>query len=255
MVEVFNPDDVILSAREITARVEEYRATAAQIEELRARQDEIASWLGLVAKLIGDERAKVLIGDLGWVEQKRPAETRRTRSGEVTWTSFIEDYVTSVNRPVDYPELREAISKSVLGPRLAASDKSFYASLQKLADRRVIVRKEGWVFSPSAYDDYVKKVAAGEIEELAPSSNRGSRIGHEIMKFISSRPEGVSARDIVEHMKGIDEFRGPVERNSTSVYNPLAKLVRREEVRKEGTTYYPLSSGNENGGSQGDAAA
>lgn len=265
MSDLFNRnDEVLLTAAQIMERRKEYDSWGAQIEELGKKRRERLEWFKTVAKLIGSERAKALIGELGAEVKPGAVETlrsitRRKHAGIVTWTSFIEDFVRSVNRAVDYAELKAAVSKSVLGPKLAETEKSFYGAILKLTEKGSLVKKEGWLFSPEAYEEYAAKLSKGEVEELPRSSShqhsRGSRLGDEIKLFLKRCPNGAPGKDIIQHMVQFEEFRQAVERNDTSVYNVLARLVKREEIRKIGTTYYsPEAPPNENSGSTGDAA-
>jgi hypothetical protein len=259
--DLFDSNEVLLSAAQIVERVKEFRALEAQIVSLQKETREMREWFGFVAKVIGPDRAHLLIGDISDTQaQNEPTSSaNRKRPGGQTWTGFIENYVNSVNRPVDYAELREAISNSVLGPKLEKSDKSFYGAIGKLVDGHRLVKDDGWVFAVAAYNDYKRKVAKGEIEPLPPSSSeqhgRGSRHGDEIKRFLRKQPEGASGKAIIEHMLGIEEFREAVQKNNTSVYNVLSRLVKRGEIRKIGTTYYhPPTDENKNSGSQEDAA-
>lgn len=256
MSDLFNRDDeILLTAAQIAERRKEYDAWGAQIKELERKRVERREWFQTVAKLIGAERANALIGEVAADVQTpaEPAKVLRPRPDKITWTSFMQDYIRSVNRAVDYAELKEAVSKSVLGPKLAETEKSFYGAILKLVEKGAIVKDKGWLFTPESHDEYLAKLNRGEIEELPQSSSqqhaRGSRLGDEIKRFLKRCPHGASGKEIIQHMVQIEEFQKAVERNDTSVYNVLSRLLKRGELRKVDTTYYhPPTDENENSG-------
>ncbi|MER9134756.1 hypothetical protein NKI20_00350 [Mesorhizobium sp. M0830] len=263
MTDLFD-SDVLLSVAELQRRMKDLQEWQAQITALQKQVAETQEWINLVAKVIGPERANQLIGDVPVLTQVRALNeaipsTVRQRPGGVTWTSFIENYVNSVNRPVDYAELREAISNSILGSKLEKSEKSFYGAIGKLTDSLRIVKEDGWIFSVADYNEYKRKVSKGENEPLPPSSSeqhaRGSRIGDQIKRFLKTQTDGATGRQIIEHVLQIQEFQEVIERNNTNVYNVLYRLAKRQELRKVGTTYYsPEAPPIENRGSELETA-
>ncbi|TIN18608.1 MAG: hypothetical protein E5Y31_25725 [Mesorhizobium sp.] len=256
--------DVLLSVAEFRNRMKDFQEKQAQITALQMQVAEAQEWFNLVAKVIGSERVSQLMSDVPLLTQvQTPNEaaspTVTQRPGGVTWTRFLENYVNSVDRPVDYDELRQAISNGSLGLKLKKSDKTFYGAIGKLTDSHRIVKEDGWIFSVAGYHEYKRKVAKGEITPLPPSSSeqhaRRSRIGDEVKRFLKTQTNGATGRQIIDHVLQIQEFQKVVGRNNTNVYNALARLMKRHELRKIGTTYYsPEAPPNENRGSEEDTA-
>lgn len=249
--DLFDPDEVLLTAAQIAASKSEYDAWGRQIADIEAKRRARREWLQTVAKLIGPERAKIIIGDID-DDEPEPASPPRGRSDKPTWTSFVESYVSSVNRGVDYEELREAISQSVLGPTLEKTSKSFYGAIGKLLAKGVLIKEDGWLFSVRAYEERKLKKARGELDDVparAPHAKRASPMGDEILRFLGGRPTGASGKDLIAHLVAIEQFREVVTRNNTSVYNVLTRLLKRGEIGKEGTTYFLP---NEKGSPEGD---
>ncbi|TIQ33110.1 MAG: hypothetical protein E5X48_25220 [Mesorhizobium sp.] len=172
--------DVLLSVAELQKRLKDRQELRAQIAVLQKQLAETEEWVNLVAKVIGPERASQLIDDAPLLSQVETSDGTtplkiRQRPGGVTWTGFIEDYVNSTNRPVNYAELREAISKSVLGSKLEKSEKSFFGAIIKLADSGRVIKEDRWIFSVAAFDEYKRKVAIGEVQPLPSSSEQHAR--------------------------------------------------------------------------------
>lgn len=253
-------NDALLTVTQVRERVKEYRQWEAEIAALRSKMEEREKWFDLLGSLVGKDAVAALLGDLASRDRHKTeaTTTRRVRGGQITWTAFIEEYVQSVNRPVDYSELRDAVSKSVLGPKLEASDKGFYGAILKLSNSGKVIKKGVLLFSPDSYADYQRKVAEGVIEEIseAKMTARPAPFEDRVKLFLDSCANGATGREVIDHMLTVPEFHESVRRNNTTVYNVLSRMVRRAQIRKIGQAYYsPDAPPNESSGSYEETAA
>lgn len=153
---------------------------------------------------------------------------------------------------MSYEDAKAAVKENAeLGPILERTEKSFHGALGKLEAANRVKRHKGWIFTPEAYRD---AVGSGELEVIAGGNPRRSPMGEAILKFVGEAPTGATSREVVEHIKGIEEFHDVVERNPTNVYNILSRLVARGQLRKEGSTYFPPHGGDEKGDTHKDVA-
>ncbi|TKB20446.1 MAG: hypothetical protein E5V75_05100 [Mesorhizobium sp.] len=234
MAVLFFNSDVLLSVAEVQKRVKDLQEWQVQIAVLQKQVAETEEWLNLVAKVIGPARAKQLIGDAPLITQveapnEKTPPTIRQRPEGVTWTSFIEDYVNSANRPVNYAELRQAISNSILGSKRETSKKTFYGAILKLTDSRRVVKEDGWIFSFAAFDEYKCKVANGEIEPLPPRSSkqhaRRPRVGDEIRRRLKTRTNGKTGISYRSPQAPPNDKRGSEEETAVSSESSEAYLI------------------------------
>ena len=241
----------LLTIEEVLRAHEKLRECDRQIAALEEQKVKVSTWLEAVEKLIGRERMDAILG-----EDREPPVFLRTselRGERTTWTAFLDNLVRERGGKVSYSDAKEAVRASPeLGPIFERTEKSFHGALGKLESARRVVRHQGWVFTPEAYAQHRAAVERGEAVEMSGfnSSARRSPMGEAVLSFVYGHPQGVVSKEVVEHVKGIDEFRAVVERNATNVYNILTRLVLRGQLRKEGTTYFPPNRGNENSGSK-----
>jgi len=139
-------------------------------------------------------------------------------------------------------DLRAGIDLGPLSERLRTSDKGLYGAMSKLESAGEIVRHNGRMFDPAVLDEFKRRVAAGEIEDVAPpvAPERPSPMGDAIVSFINTHPFGVEGGEIAAHLKSIPQFTSVVTKNKTAAYNVIKRLLDRGKIRKVGTQYLPL---------------
>lgn len=248
-------DEPLLTAADIWKRSEELRELERKIADFSARRDEVSEWLRKVSSLIGDEKLRGIVGyyPVRVVDRVSPS----TRSGKLIFTDFIEDYVRERARGVDYKELREAAWGSPLKETMERTDKTFHSAIGKLVEQKRLIRHNHRLYTLSAYEEHLQRVKRGEVDGNPPAAPtyRSSPMAESIKRHVGRHPTGIKSRDIITFIGGMEEFAEVVGRNTTSVYNVISRLVQRGEIRKSGTTYFPPNGGNENSGSDEEAAA
>ncbi|MDR4305735.1 hypothetical protein IHQ68_03740 [Chelatococcus sambhunathii] len=241
----------LLTVEEVLRAHEDLREADRRIGEIEAEKRRLTEWLAMVAKVIGRERFNQIL-------EVKPT-LRETRSDRVTWTAFLDRLVRDRGGKLSYADAKDAIRENEdLGPILERTEKSFHGALAKLETAERIVRHQGCIFTPEAFAEHRSAVARGEIEEVSGAAgfpSRRSPMSEAVLRFIYDHPEGAVSKSVVEHIKGIEEFRAVVERNATNVYNILTRLVSRGQLRKEGTTYFPPEGREENSDTPEGAAA
>lgn len=238
------PSKVFLTANDVREKGAELRLLEAEIADRQQRMRVLHEWLSNVAKIIGEGELRELAGS--WAPPVEMAKTINTRNGKPTWTTLIESLVAKHPLGVDYRTLRSEIASSVRAEEFARSEKSFYGSVAKLVNAGRVVRQGGLLLTPEALAARKAKIDAGElVDQPTEDTGRSSPMGQAVIAFVADHPDGVVSKRVVEHMLGIAEFRAVVEKNSTSVYNVLSRLVERRKLLKVGKTYYPPPQNDE----------
>lgn len=238
------PSKVFLTANDVREKGAELRRLEVEIADRQQRMKALHEWLANVAKIIGEDELRELAGS--WAPPVEVAKTISTRNGKPTWTTLIESIVAKHPIGLDYRTLRGEMSSSVRAEEFARSDKSFYGSVAKLVDAGRLVRQNGLLLTPEALANRKAKIDAGElVDQPSEDTGRSSPMGQAVIAFVADHPGGVVSKQVVQHILGIAQFRAVVEKNSTSVYNVLSRLVERRKLLKEGKTYYPASQSDE----------
>lgn len=168
----------------------------------------------------------------------------RTRIGEargrreVTWMTEIMRVLSEEARGASYEDLRAGIELGPLSERLAQSDKGLYGGVAKLEAAGELSKYKGRLFTTGLFADFQQKVLAGEMEDISEVEKaRPSPMGDAILYFINANP-GAASRDVVEHLRAMQEFEAVVNKNKTSAYNVLTRLVERRQLLKQDGSYY-----------------
>jgi hypothetical protein len=155
-----------------------------------------------------------------------------------TWTSTIKDVLDQIGFGLTHKDLRAEIMKTPLGPKLQASEKSFYGAIGKLAAANHLVRHHGRLYGAEAYQQFLNDVAAGKvIDNPAPSPGQRSPMGEAIKEFLTTRDFGAISSEIVREMSKTPVFEAAIRKNPTHIYNVLRRLMQRGEVTKKGERY------------------
>jgi hypothetical protein len=186
-------------------------------------------------------------------EPKRRGRPPKIGSGDKTWTATIDRILRAQNHGISYEKLKEEVSKTHLGKKLAQTEKSFHGAIGKLAAHTLLVRHNGWLFAPPVYARFRKDVAAGRaVDEKAPRGGHPSPFGDAIKAFLDERPSGAGSAEIIQELRGTPEFSDTMERHRSHLYNVLSRLVDQGELVKGGGKYFRAP--NKQGGAPHDAA-
>ncbi|MFH1159258.1 MAG: hypothetical protein V1721_10345 [Pseudomonadota bacterium] len=164
------------------------------------------------------------------------------RAGKDTWTYTILKIITEANHGLTYREVKEKIRKTSLAKRLESSEQGFYNAILRLADRdEKIVRHNGRLFTPEAYERFQKDVAAGLIKDEKPLHSghpHRSPMGEAITEYLNKiYPRSVNSKELEKEMMKTPDFHQSL-RHKTHLYNVLSRLIHeRKEVEKEGKLY------------------
>ena len=146
----------------------------------------------------------------------------------------------------------EQIRTGPYGERLEASESGYYNGIQKALKRQQIIKRGEWLFTPAQYDDYMKRLARGEVSDVADESDYGSPAAAAAVQYIKDAPGQKSAAVIRAVWKALEGNDLP---SKTSLYNTLARLVEQQKIRKdESGAFYPFDKTEAPTGKTGGAS-
>lgn len=217
---------VHFTAAEIAQWQQESAAIDAEIERLRK------SKLGLEDKL---RAAQLLFPSLFLIAQPEKGKGRgqaKFRKGLLTWPHIIEDAVRSSVTGIRQKELLDDIRDGKHGKPLN-SESGFYNAIQKVLKQKKTVIKHGeWLFTPAQFQEYMRKVEAGEIEDCALNLEFGSPSGAEIVRYVTAHPHSKSP-EIIAHVWKVQEAKGEAPQSRTSLYNVIRRLADQKKISKD----------------------
>jgi len=85
-------------------------------------------------------------------------------------------------------EAKAALMQTSFAARLGKSDKGFYHAIERLAERGEIIRHNGRIFSPDAYEKFKKAVASGKIKDDPAKLPTHSPMGDAILRIVGESP-------------------------------------------------------------------
>jgi hypothetical protein len=159
---------------------------------------------------------------------------RPPRSGP-TWIKTMLKILEDAGGVITYADLKAAIRKSHLGPRLAKSEKSFYGSLGKLEKLAQAVRHRGQLYSTAKYQEFMRDVAAGHVKD-APARNRlgqQSPAKTALLEYLEAHPSGGPSAEIIRALAQRPDLDLTDKNKKTAVYNLIGRLIERKELTKE----------------------
>ena len=211
-------EEIALQARELAARQDRY---AKLIEYLRAIGK--AEWIPVTAAFTANRAT--------------PPETRKgpppAETG--TWTSEIYNALELHQEGKTPVELLGILRTGRIADKAANNPGGIYNAIAKLTKDGKIIKHKGRLFLPAHHEVFMKRVARGETQDYENDRTDGPSISEMMAHFINSRPAGVEAGEVVEHMKEKGFIAG-------SVYNNLSKIVQKGKVRRDGKLYLPLKN-------------
>ena len=175
------------------------------------------------------------------------AVTRHRHPSGKTWTETILKIVEKADRGMTYHELKEEISKTHLGDKLQQTEKAFYGGVWKLVNKGKIVRYRGRAFSPGAYDAFKDDVGNGLVDDIPETGPSGRRSPNEIAveRFLASRGNGATTKEIVDGLVNDPPSDLAVTKNRTTIYNLLSRYKKNNRLIKRDGRYFLPSSSNE----------
>ena len=229
---------VNFTAAEIAQWQQESAAIDAEIERLRKGK------AGIEDKL---RAAQLLFPSLFLIAQPEKGKGRGQaifRKGLLTWPHIIEDAVRGSVTGIRQKELLDDIRDGKHGKPLT-SESAFYNAIQKVLKHRKTVIKHGeWLFTPAQFQDYMRKVEAGEIRDCAQNVEFGSPSGAEIVRFVTKHPHSKSP-DIIAHVWAVQEANGEARQSRTSLYNVIRRLTDQRKLSKDSKGGYVPYEENE----------
>jgi len=232
------------------AEVKGWRAQCAEIdgkiEKLKADKAKLLKKIEAVELL-----APSLTLDVAEKEDPSPDGLIRERKGRPTWSALIEEQVRSSQSGIVQRDLMAKIRAGLFGDRLTESESAFYNSISKMLRKKIIVKRGDHLFTQAQYAEYMKKLEAGEVNDVAEVTNYGSPAAAVVVRFVQENP-GCGSSDAI---RAVWEASPTGDRQSkTSLYNMIARLVEQRHIRKEGGHLFPFSV-NEASADASDAKA
>ena len=217
---------------ELGAEIEQLRAKKATVDQLVARAKQIFSGIGEDTPVVTEP----------------PPIVDKVSSGERLpkgiWTGTIYDIIRAHDGGISYEEIKEALPEGLREEIEKGNTKGFYGSLRRLERDKKVVRFNSHAFTPEVFERF-KETPGYESLAKKGSAKRGSPMSDEIKNFLASH--GASkALAIKEHLCKEPEFRTPLKRNSSALYNVLKRLVDRDElIHDKENSLYSLARENE----------
>jgi ElaB/YqjD/DUF883 family membrane-anchored ribosome-binding protein len=234
--------DVLLTTNDLQKLVDDCNRMTSEIAEIDAKRAEIEARRSNLMERY--EQVRSLLDLLGIQHNvppltgKTPAPPPEAEAAERSpWIAQIKRVIGANDGRISYPDLKAAILASDLGDQFRASEKGYYHSIARLLKRNELIKHSNWLFTPDSYE--LLKEQKESIFDF--SASRASPIADAILSFVKEAPSwGVPPAAIVEMLLGKDEFRATVQKNNSSAYNVIARLVRRNQIFKRDGNYFPV---------------
>ena len=246
----------------------QFESLRAEETEMKARHEAKEGALRTKVEKLGDLiSAAAAFVEIGLERAGNPAQAKHREEARVTppsaaktghrqprgktWTATILKIVEESERGMTYHDLKDEIGKTHLSNRLRETEKAFYSGIWKLSTKGTIVRYRGWVFSPTAYAKFRADVDSGLIDDLPETGASARQSPNEIAvkRFLASRPNGATTREIVDGLVNDPPSDLEVTQNRTSIYNLLSRHKKNKRLIERDGRYFLPSSSNETPGS------
>lgn len=225
----------------LTAAIARWRSEVAQLDK---RRETVAEKIGAAEKLLAlissePQLSLVVGGEPPGKDTSQPtlfSETPPWRRidlpADVKWIDAIRTWISAAPLGVTHPELRAQIdAHPALSTRFTQSDKGYYGSIARLAAKREIIKHNGRLFTPDAFERFKGEVAAGKVEDEPPVTTAHSPMGEAILDIVGrSAPGGILGKDIINELRRDPEFNAALTPHHTGAYNIIARLVKRNQI-------------------------
>lgn len=217
---------------------------------LLQEKKDIEGRLSLVERLIGKSINEIMgapsMGaqeDLLGEEAPKPPLPQK-EDGDATWLDIVRDVLKAVGHGMSPAEVAEEIRGSVYADRLRENPNGHYNALNKLMGRNEITKVGELYYDPGVIQKY--KDAGLEIPSVSSyqkkTPGRQSANENQIILVVSENPNGIAGVDIMRRLKTMENVTPAAKTNPNFIYNILKRLTEKEQIRKEGTLYFPISS-------------
>ncbi|WP_133303942.1 hypothetical protein [Aurantiacibacter aquimixticola] len=229
------PSTFSLSASEISHWREECAEIDRKIEQLRKKKGDIEERLSA---------AQLLAPSLFVASEPEKGKGRgqaKMRKGLMTWPHIIEEAVRNSETGLRQRDLLESIRSGRHGKRLTESESAYYNAIQKVLKRKIVIKRGEWLFTPAQHDEYLRKVDAGEVKDVAEVEEYGSPSAAEAVRFVTASP-GRKSIDVIKHIWATQDADKKQRQSKTSLYNVLARLVEQQKLSKDDEgLFYPFN--------------
>ena len=157
-----------------------------------------------------------------------PDKKAADRMPKGSWMNALHDIARAHPKGIPYDEAKEALPSTLKEQLARGNTKAFYGALRRLERDGYLIRFNSHFFTPEGFEEF-RNTPEFESLERKGSAKRGSPISDEIKAYLAQRGPS-KALAIKEHLCAIPEFRGPLKRNKSALYNVLKNLVDREEL-------------------------
>ena len=215
-----------LSAAEIARWQEECAEIDRDIENALKRKSEIQKRI---------DAAQLLAPSLFIMAQTPTAKGRgqaKVRKGLLTWPHIIEEAVRNSGVGIRQRDLLENIRAGHHGKRLTAGESGYYNAIQKVLGRGIVIKRGEWLMTPAQDAEYLRKLAAGEIEDYSDVEEYGSPSAAEAVRFVTANP-GAKSLEIINQIWTVQEAAGEPQQSKTSLYNVLKRLIEQKKLEKD----------------------
>ncbi len=155
------------------------------------------------------------------------------RKGLLTWPHIIEDAVRSSGTGIRQKDLLEAVRQGKHGKRLTVGESGYYNAIHKvLKVKKSVIKRGEWLFTPAQFQEYMRKVEAGEVEDYAENAEHGSPSAAEIVRFVTANP-GKRSPEAITHVWAVQEAQGEPMQSKTSLYNVVKRLIEQKKLMKD----------------------
>lgn len=243
--------NVLLTTRDLQKLADDCARMTSEIAEIDAKRAEIeAKRSDLVARY---EQVRSLLDLLGIGHKVPPLPLFRvdvgipiTRQERSPWIHEIKRIVAAADGRISTVDLKAEVLKGSLAERFKESDKGYYHSIARLLKKGELIKHNSWLFQPDSYELFknetqlVGKDDFTLVRTLAP---RVSPMAEAIREIVEKSGDlGIPPGRILEKLKSREEFAAQVEKNNSSAYNVIARMVTRKQIIKRGAHYFAPDS-------------
>lgn len=222
-----SPPSFQLTPSEIAQWQEQCAQIDLEIERLQKDKSDIKDRL---------RAAQLLAPSLFLLAQPPKAKGRGNavmRKGLPTWAHIIEEAVRNSGTGIRQKDLLDSIRSGRHGKRLDGGEGGYYNAIQKVLSRKIVIKRGEWLFTPAQFQEYMRKVDAGEIADHAENTEYGSASAAEIVRYVLSH-QGAKSPAIIDHIWAVQEANGEAQQSRTSLYNVIRRLVDQKKLSKDG---------------------
>lgn len=243
--------DILLTRGQIEGWEARKREIPVEIARLEVELRSVSSKLEAVRTIFGEDLSFADSNEQVDECDVRPPPKRQAKGDKPTWAFEIIRVLKDAKGPLSYDDLRGEIDKGPLRGEFERSTKGFYNAVSRLQKKSEIAKHSDRLFIFSDLQEYLRKTKSGEIAPLEPLKTHLDRspMGAEVLALVNEHPLGISGREIIERLREDDRFSGTLRKNQTGAYNVIARLVDRNEIRREDGCLFPFNENGEPAGS------